>query len=66
MTKRSQSTERLAAPDDVTPTDARLNRRSFLERGTVAGLATLLPIGTLMTAARPVSARGILRTTDIV
>src|SRR3954463_2777824 len=39
-------------PED-SPTDGRMNRRSFLAKGAIAGAATILPIAGLMSVAAP-------------
>ena len=63
MTTRSQNTlcadpNDGADPAESRPPDARLSRRSFLGRGTlaVAGAAALLPLAGMMTAAKPARA----------
>ncbi len=53
MTGRTHPTGRADTPDNNIPVEASLNRRSFLGRSTVTGLAALLPVMSLMTSPEP-------------
>lgn len=63
MTKHVVPNTSDTATDQDSPADGRLNRRSFLAKGAMAGAATMLPVAGLMASAAPAFATGGRRAT---